>query len=175
MRVELSFLHECQSAKNGDPPSGRPPHHGGTDDVVNRRIGPGAVTAGPNRSSNLDELLAGLHDWRGTCLAEVRRLIHQAVPDVEDQWKWMGSPVWAKDGIIAVGNAHKHKVKLTFPQGAHLDDPHGVFNNGLGGKAWRAIDIAEGDRLNVTQFKALVRRAARYNAEHAKRTRPRQA
>ena len=76
----------------------------------------------------------------------------------------MGSPVWEKDGILAVGNAHKQKVKLTFPQGAHLPDPEQVFNNGLGGKAWRAIDLREGEALDAAAFQALVRAAASYNA-----------
>ena len=124
-----------------------------------------------DRSAELDKLIAGIDDWRGERLAEVRKLIHDAVPDVEEQWKWMGSPVWAKHGIIAVGNAHKNKVKLTFPQGAHLDDPKQVFNNGLGGKAWRAIDIGEHDKLNKADFKALVRRAVRYNEQQDKQRR----
>lgn len=115
----------------------------------------------------IDHLVDGLDDWRGATLARVRQLIHEAVPDVEEEWKWMGSPVWSRDGIIAVGNAHRAKVKLTFPHGAQLDDPKGVFNNGFGGKHWRAIDLAEGDRLNATDFKALVRRAVKYNAQLA--------
>jgi len=91
---------------------------------------------GPAAAKKIDELVEGLGDWRADTLAQVRRLIHQAVPDVIETWKWMGSPVWEKDGILAVGNAHKQKVKLTFPQGAQLPDPEQVFNNGLGGKAW---------------------------------------
>lgn len=82
----------------------------------------------------------------------------------------MGSPVWELDGIIAVGNAHKKKVKLTFPQGANLDDPVGVSNAGLDGNAWRAIDLFEGDKLNQRSFKALVKRAARYNTSQKKNT-----
>lgn len=114
--------------------------------------------------AKIDALIADLDDWRGEQLAEIRELVHDAVPDVEEQWKWMGSPVWEHKGIIAVGNAHKKKVKLTFPQGAHLDDPVDVFNAGLDGKAWRAIDLCEGHTLNKRSFKALVKRAARYNA-----------
>lgn len=114
-------------------------------------------------SRQIDSLIADLDDWRGERLAEIRELIHDALPDVVEQWKWMGSPVWEQDGIIAVGNAHKKKVKLTFPQGAHIDDTVGLFNAGLDGNAWRAIDIFEGDKLNARSFKALVKRAARYN------------
>lgn len=115
-------------------------------------------------STKIDDLIDDLDDWRGKLLAEIRQLIHDALPDVEEEWKWMGSPVWEHDGIIAVGNAHKQKVKLTFPQGAHLDDPAGVFNAGLDGTAWRAVDLFEEDSLDTRSFKALVKRAARYNA-----------
>lgn len=115
-------------------------------------------------SAQIDALLDGLSDWRGEQLAEIRRLFHEAVPDVVETWKWMGSPVWESDGILAVGNAHRAKVKLTFPQGAQLADPEKVFNAGLGGKAWRAIDLVEGATLDASAFTALVREAAAYNA-----------
>jgi hypothetical protein len=85
--------------------------------------------------ASIDELIATLDDWRGERLAEIRSLIHGELPDVTETWKWMGSPVWEHHGIIAVGNAHKAKVKLTFPQGAHLEDRHRLFNAGLDGKA----------------------------------------
>lgn len=114
--------------------------------------------------AQVKKLIAGLDDWRGAQLAEICELFQEAVPDIELTWKYMGSPVWEHDGTIAVGNAHKEKVKLTFPQGAHLDDPVGLFNNG-NGKHWRAIDLYEGDGLNARSFKALVKRAARYNTE----------
>ncbi len=119
---------------------------------------------GPAAGKKIDELVEGLGDWRADTLAEVRRLIHEAVPNIVETWKWMGSPVWEKDGILVVGNAHKQKVKLTFPQGAQLPDPEQVFNNGLGGKAWRAIDLHEGDALDAAAFQALVKAAASYNA-----------
>lgn len=106
-------------------------------------------------AAKIDELVAGLDDWRGELLAQVRILILDAVAGVEETWKWMGSPVWEKDGIIAVGNAHKQKVKLTFPHGAHLPDPDGVFNNGFGAQAWRAIDLHQGDTLNIAASKRL--------------------
>jgi len=114
-------------------------------------------------AAKIDELVAGLDDWRGELLAQVRILILDAVAGVEETWKWMGSPVWEKDGIIAVGNAHKQKVKLTFPHGAQLPDPDGVFNNGFGGKAWRAIDLYQGDTLNTAAFQEVVRQAAALN------------
>lgn len=83
----------------------------------------------------IDELIAGLGDWRGERLYEVRKLIHDALPEISETWKWMGSPVWEQDGIVVVGNAHKAKVKLTFPRGAQLADPDGLFNAGLAGGA----------------------------------------
>ena len=112
----------------------------------------------------IDELIAGLDDWRGDRLTQIRQAIHDALPGVTETWKWMGSPVWEQDGIIAVGNAHKAKVKLTFPQGARLADPGRLFNAGLGGSAWRAIDLHEQDKLDVGEFRALVQEAAALNA-----------
>ncbi len=116
---------------------------------------------------NIDKLISGLGDWRGELLAEVRDLIHDVLPGVRETWKWMGSPVWEQDGIVAVGNAHKAKVKLTFPRGALLADPDGLFNAGLGGKAWRAIDLHEHDTLDPAAFRALVREAAALNGDGA--------
>ena len=115
--------------------------------------------------ARIDELIANLDDWRGRRLAEIRGLIHDELPDVTETWKWMGSPVWEHHGILAVGNAHKAKVKLTFPQGAQLEDRHRLFNAGLGGKAWRAIDLYEADVLDGTAFRALIREAADHNAK----------
>lgn len=116
----------------------------------------------------IDELIAGLGDWRGERLSEVRQLIHDALPGVQETWKWMGSPVWEQDGILAVGNAHKAKVKLTFPRGASLRDPAGLFNAGLTGNAWRAIDLHERDVLDPVAFRALVREAAACNADRGR-------
>lgn len=115
--------------------------------------------------ARIDELIANLDDWRGEQLAKIRGLIREELPDVIETWKWMGSPVWEHNGIIAVGNAHKAKVKLTFPQGARLEDRHRLFNAGLDGKAWRAIDVCEADTLDSTAFRALTREAADYNAK----------
>jgi hypothetical protein len=114
-------------------------------------------------SEKIDELIAKLTDWRGKTLANVRKTIGAADPEIVEEWKWMGSPVWSRDGIIAVGNAHKEKVKLTFPRGAVLPDPDKLFNAGLGGAAWRAIDILEGDKLDERALKELVRAAIAVN------------
>ncbi|WP_417307448.1 DUF1801 domain-containing protein [Devosia sp.] len=116
-------------------------------------------------SDKIDALIAGLDDWRAETLAKVRKAILAADPDIVEDWKWMGSPVWCHDGKnIVVGNAHKDKVKLTFSQGASLEDPEGLFNNGFGGKVWRAIDIGEGETVDAKALTALVREAIAFNA-----------
>jgi hypothetical protein len=117
-------------------------------------------------SKRIDEMIAGLRDWRGERLAEVRKLIHEADPDVLEEWKWRGAPVWSHEGMYAVAGAFKDKVKITFHHGAHLKDPKELFNNGLDGNKWRAIDIYEGDRINKAGLKALVREAVAYNKTH---------
>jgi hypothetical protein len=116
-----------------------------------------------NPAERIDQLIAGLIDWRGKTLASVRKSILAADREIIEEWKWMGSPVWSCDGIIAVGNAHKDKVKLTFAHGAHLPDPDKLFNAGLGGNAWRAIDLFEDDKVNQRALKNLVRAAVEYN------------
>jgi hypothetical protein len=114
-------------------------------------------------SALIDEKIKELGDWRGEMLAKVREIIHEADPEIVEEWKWMGSPVWSRDGMIAVGNAHNGKVKLTFAHGARLPDPDKLFNAGLGGNAWRAIDLFEGDKINERALKNLVRAAVEYN------------
>jgi hypothetical protein len=114
-------------------------------------------------SATIDQLIAKLTDWRGKTLASVRKSILAADREVVEEWKWMGSPVWSRYGIIAVGNAHKDKVKLTFAHGAHLPDPDNLFNAGLGGNEWRAIDLFEGDKINERALKNLVGEAVDYN------------
>ena len=111
----------------------------------------------------IDERIKKLGDWRGKMLSKVRGIIHEAEPEIVEEWKWMGSPVWSHNGIIVVGNAHKDKVKLTFSNGARLPDPDKLFNAGLGGNAWRAIDLFEGDKVNQRALKNLVRAAVDYN------------
>jgi hypothetical protein len=125
-----------------------------------------------NASEKIDALIAKLKDWRGETLASVRKTILAADSKIVEEWKWMGSPVWSRDGIIAVGNAHKDKVKLTFANGAKLPDPDKVFNAGLGGSAWRAIDLYEGDKVDARALKNLVRAAILYNQAKPKRTPP---
>ena len=102
----------------------------------------------------IDQLIAKLTDWRGKTLASARKVILEADPEIVEEWKWMGSPVWSRDGIIAVGNAHKGKVKLTFSHGASLADPDMLFNAGLEGNQWRAIDFFEGDKINERALKS---------------------
>ena len=116
-----------------------------------------------NPSERIDRLIAGLTDWRGKTLAGIRKSILRANREIIEEWKWMGSPVWSHNGIIAVANAHKEKVKLTFAHGASLPDPDKLFNAGLEGNMWRAIDVFEGDEINERALTNLVRAAADYN------------
>ncbi|KWB19931.1 hypothetical protein WL32_18420 [Burkholderia cepacia] len=120
-------------------------------------------------SERIDALIAGIADWRGPLFADLRQTILAADDSIVEDWKWMGSPVWSCDGMIAVANAHKGKVKLTFMYGAHLPDPGGLFNDGLDGNARRAIDFFEGDRLDKRALKTLVRAAIEYNRTHLKK------
>ncbi len=114
-------------------------------------------------SEQIDRLIARLPDWRGRQLAAIRKTILDADPEIVEEWKWMGSPVWERDGIIAVGNAHKEKVKLTFYNGARLADPKKLFNAGLDGGSWRAIDLFEGDAIDLRALRQLVRAAVELN------------
>jgi hypothetical protein len=116
-----------------------------------------------NPSEIIDKQIAALTDWRGKTLANIRKIIHGADPEVIEELKWMGTPTWSHDGVILVATVLKDKVKLTFQQGASLPDPDKLFNNGLGGKRWRAIDIYEGDRVNERALKDIVRAAVAYN------------
>jgi len=125
-----------------------------------------------NPSERIDELIAKLTDWRGKTLAGIRKTILEADREIIEEWKWMGSPVWSHDGMIAVGNAHKDKVKLTFSHGASLRDPEKLFNAGLGGNMWRAIDFFEGDKINERALQNLVRAAVVYNQLKLKRKAP---
>ena len=115
----------------------------------------GGIKDPMNPSERIDQLIAGLTDWRGKTLASIRKSILEADREIIEEWKWMGSPVWSHDGMIAVGNAHKDKVKLTFSHGASLADPDQLFNAGLEGNAWRAIDFFEGDKINGKKCKEL--------------------
>ena len=118
-------------------------------------------------STLIDQRIADLGGWRGDALRRMRRLIHEAAPDVVEEWKWMGTPVWSRDGIICTGESYKSAVKLTFLKGASLPDPAGLFNASLDGNARRAIDIHEGEEVDAEAFKALVRAAIALNAAKA--------
>lgn len=118
----------------------------------------------------IDQLIAELSDplrseasWRGKTFADIRRIILTADPEIVEEWKWMGTPCWYHDGLICLANAHKDKVKLTFYQGASLLDPDKLFNNGLEGKKWRAIDLYENDKINERSLKNLIRSAVVHN------------
>jgi hypothetical protein len=112
----------------------------------------------------IDARIAALPDWRGETLARVRALIHEAIPDVQETWKWRGVPVWESAGILTTGETYKEVVKLTFAKGASLADPTGLFNSSLEGNTRRAIDIREGEAIDEAAFKTLVRAAAELNA-----------
>ena len=113
-------------------------------------------------SAQIDARIESLGDWRGDTLARLRALIRQADPDVVEEWKW-ANPVWSHDGIICTGETYKTVVKMTFPQGAALEDPAGLFNSSLEGNVRRAIDVHEGETLNEKALKALIRAAVAYN------------
>lgn len=124
----------------------------------------------------IDEKIAKLGDWRGAALSGVRALIHEAVPEVVEEVKWMGTPVWSHHGIICTGESYKLWIKLTFLKGASVSDPAGLFNSSLDGNARRAIDIREGEQLDATAFKALIRAAAALNTgSKAPKRKPRAA
>lgn len=118
---------------------------------------------GQPASELISEKIAGLGDWRGATLARMRKLITEADPQVIEEWKWMGTPVWSHDGIICTGESYKSVVKLTFAKGASLKDPARLFNSSLDGNVRRAIDIHEGEELDAAAFKALVLEAVALN------------
>jgi hypothetical protein len=113
--------------------------------------------------AHLEKKIAELGDWRGETLSRMRKLIKEADPDVVEEWKWMGTPIWSHDGIIGTGESYKNVVKLTFAKGASLKDPARLFNSSLDGNARRAIDIHEGEEVDESAFKALVRQAVALN------------
>ncbi len=117
----------------------------------------------PSASELISKKIADLGDWRGDTLGRMRKLVHEADPDVVEEWKWMGTPVWSHDGILCTGETYKKVVKLTFAKGASLKDPAGLFNSSLDGNTRRAIDIHEGEEVNAAAFKALVREAIALN------------
>jgi len=131
------------------------------------------ATPGQSASELISKRIADLGDWRGKTLARMRKLIKQADPDVVEEWKWMGTPIWSHDGIICTGESYKQVVKLTFAKGASLEDPTRLFNSSLEGNTRRAIDIHEGEVVDESAFKALVREAiARNQAGKAGKSKP---
>lgn len=122
-----------------------------------------ATTKSESPSSLIDARIRELDDWRGKMLSRVRALIKQADPEVVEEWKWRGVPVWSHDGIICTGETYKSVVKLTFAKGASLKDPKGLFNSSLEGNTRRAIDLHEGDEIDEAAFKTLIRAAAALN------------
>ena len=124
-------------------------------------------TSRPNggaASANITKRIRGLADWRGETLAHVRQLIHDADPDIQEEWKWMGTPVWSHDGGVCTGESYKQVVKLTFFRGASLKDPKKLFNSSLEGNTRRAIDLHEGEKINEAAFKQLIRAAVEANS-----------
>jgi hypothetical protein len=117
----------------------------------------------------IDERIEELGDWRGKTLADVRALIKQADPEVVEEWKWRGVPVWSHDGLICTGETYKNVVKMTFAKGAAIEDPSGLFNSSLEGNTRRAIDIREGEKIDKAALKGLVRAAVKLNASRAKK------
>jgi hypothetical protein len=127
-----------------------------------------ASTETQSASELIDKRIADLADWRGTTLSAMRKLIKEADPDVVEEWKWMGTPVWSHDGIICTGESYKSVVKLTFAKGASLEDPAKLFNSSLDGNVRRAIDIHEGEELDADAFKCLIRAAIALNTSSKK-------
>jgi hypothetical protein len=115
-------------------------------------------------SANITKRIEELGDWRGETLAQVRQLIHDADPEVQEEWKWMGTPIWSHDGIICTGESYKQAVKLTFARGASIEDPKKLFNSSLEGNTRRAIDFREGEKIDEAAFKELIRAAVAANS-----------
>jgi hypothetical protein len=131
---------------------------------------PTSVPNGEAASANITKRIQELGDWRGETLAHVRQLIHNADPDIREEWKWRGTPVWSHDGGVCTGESYKQVVKLTFFRGASINDPKKLFNSSLEGNTRRAIDLREGEKINEAAFKQLIRAAVAANsAAHAQR------
>ena len=119
---------------------------------------------GEAASANITKRIQELGDWRGETLAQVRQLIHDADPDIQEEWKWMGTPIWSHDGGVCTGESYKQVVKLTFFRGACIKDPKKLFNSSLEGNTRRAIDLREGEKINEAAFKQLIRAAVAANS-----------
>ena len=133
-----------------------------------RRIGENmkstSIPKAETASTKITNRIQDLGDWRGETLAHLRQLIHDADPDIEEEWKWMGTPVWSHDGIVCTGESYKQVVKLTFARGASIKDPKKLFNSSLEGNVRRAIDLREGEKINEAAFKQLIRAAVAENS-----------
>jgi hypothetical protein len=140
----------------------------GAGALAKRSIGenmkPTSRPHGKAASANITKRIQELGDWRGETLAHVRQLIHDADPDIQEEWKWMGTPVWSHDGGVCTGESYKQVVKLTFHRGASIKDPKKLFNSSMEGNTRRAIDIREGEKINEAAFKQLIRTAVAANA-----------
>jgi hypothetical protein len=123
-------------------------------------------------SALIDARIEKLGDWRGRMLAKVRQIIHEADPEIVEEWKWMGTPIWSHGGIVCTGETYKGAVKMTFAKGAALKDPSGLFNSSLDGNIRRAIDIHEGDNVDKAALKALIRAAVALNLEDTSTSKP---
>ena len=126
-------------------------------------------------SAFIDEKIKELGDWRGETLAKVRKIIYEADPEIVEEWKWRGTPVWSHSGIVCTGETYKKVVKMTFAKGAALKDPSGLFNSSLDGNARRAIDIHEGDKVDEAALKVLIRAAVALNLKGKSKAKPRRA
>ena len=126
-------------------------------------------------SALIDQKIKALGDWRGKALAKVRKIIHEADPEVVEEWKWRGTPVWSHGGIVCTGETYKHVVKMTFARGAALEDPSGLFSASLEGNARRAIDLREGDQVDEAALKDLIRAAVALNLRGKGKPKPRRA
>src|ERR1700688_2576614 len=136
--------------------------------TMKKKIGSEEGTGGDSPSRLIDARIKELNDWRGETLARVRSLIKQADPEVVEEWKWRGVPVWSHDGLICTGETYKSVVKMTFSKGASLKNPSGLFNSSLEGNTRRAIDLHEGDEIDEDAFKTLIRAAAALNRSSAR-------
>jgi hypothetical protein len=132
------------------------------------------VTA-ESASALIDRRIRELGDWRGKMLAKVRAIVHAADPEIVEEWKWMGTPIWSHAGIVCTGETYKNVVKMTFAKGAVLKDPAGLFNSSLEGNVRRAIDIHEGEKVNEAALKNLIRAAVALNLENNSKPKPRRA
>jgi hypothetical protein len=141
-------------------------------EILEKNMEKSGLTEGQPASELIDKRIAELGDWRGATLSTMRTLIKEAAPDVVEEWKWMGTPVWSRDGILCTGESYKSVVKLTFAKGASLADPAKLFNASLDGNTRRAIDIHEGGEVDAGAFKALIHAAVALNTS-AKQAKPR--